>query len=154
MRDLVTYSELSIVNWLSVAAAMAIGPAFMVVGYQMNLAYGAGGAVYMMVCAGGVPMVIIFAGRLRYVAWQLAAVSFALSIFIDNLRMDGDPLGHIRQLMGVGVMFWLASSALSGPLPLALFLVGLQRRRRARLDQTQTEASLRLNQIRRQKLPG
>jgi hypothetical protein len=118
------------VEWLSVATAVAIGPVFMVGGYQMNLAYGAGGAVYLLVCATVVPVLVVFGGRFRSVVRQLAAVSLALSVFVDNFRLEADPFGHLKELTGIGFLFWLMTSVVSGPVPLAYFVHHLTSRKK------------------------
>jgi hypothetical protein len=121
-----------VVEWLSLAAAIAIGPVFMIGGYQMNLAYGAGGAVYLLVCATVVLVLVVFGGRFRFVIWQLAAVSLALSVFVDNLRLEADPFGHLKELTGIGFIFWLVTSVVSGPVPVAYFVHHLiSRKKRA-----------------------
>jgi hypothetical protein len=109
-----------LVQWLSIAAGIAIGPLFLLLGYRTNLMYGAAAYVYLLVCIAAIPPIVALGGRFRFLVWQLAAVSLALSIVVDDLRAEANPLAHLKEFAGVAFGFWLTATVLSSPLPISL----------------------------------
>jgi len=114
-------------DWLCVAAAILLGPAFQVVGYAGNLLFGAAAFFYFFVCACVIPLLVWNASRLRFAVWQLAVFSMMLSVVGDNLRLRAM---HGRELVGVAYVFWVLGTLLSSPLPMYHLLRHLPRRRR------------------------
>jgi hypothetical protein len=111
-----------IVEALSIAAAIALGPAFLFLGYWARLMFAAGAIVYLAVCVAVVPLIVAFGGRFRFVVWQLAALSLALSVVIDDLSIEAVPSAHLKEYTGVAVGFWAIATVLSSPLPIFLFV--------------------------------
>jgi hypothetical protein len=114
-------------EWLSVLAAIAIGPVFLVLGYSANLMFGLAAAAYFWVCAVVVPLLTYAAGRLKFVVWQLAVVDLALSTVADDLRVGMRM--HAREVFSVSYTFWVLGTFLSSPLPIYFLLRPLPRRR-------------------------
>jgi hypothetical protein len=122
--------ERPIVEWSSVAAAISMGPLFIIVLNQLGLVYLAGFFFYILVWVLVVPVIVRLGGRFGYLDWQLAAVSLAVTVFVKNLRVETCPTPTVWKLGAVGLGFWLASSVLSSPLPLARFVESRRERRR------------------------
>src|SRR5271169_5425044 len=72
-------------------AATALGPIFLKIGDALGLVYGAGAIAYFLVCILVVPLLTLAAGRLKYLAWQLAVVSLSLTTLGDSLRLGVMP---------------------------------------------------------------
>lgn len=113
--------------WLSVVAAIAIGPVFILLGYAMGLVYGAAGLAYLVCCAAVVPLVTAIAGRMWFFSWQLAVASLTWAVIGDNLRLNSI---HGREILSVAYGFWAIGTLLSSPLPIWLVLHPLKRRQR------------------------
>jgi len=114
-------------DWLSVAGAIAIGPAFQVTGYAGNFVFGAAAYFYFWVCACVIPLLVWSALRLRIAVWQIAVLSMALSVVGDNLRLHAI---RGREMLQVGYGFWVLGTLLSSPFPLYLLLRPLPRGRK------------------------
>lgn len=117
-------------EWLSIPASISIGPLFLLLGYEMNLMFGAGAAIYFAICLSVVPLVVAFGGRFRFLVWQLGALSLALSVVIDDLRVEANPGAHLKEYAGVGLAFWAIASVLSAPLPIFFIFQMVHARKR------------------------
>src|SRR5579863_9275557 len=107
---------------LSVAAAVALGPIFLFLGYRANLMFAAGAIAYLALCVAVVPLIVAFGGRFRFLVWQLAALSLALSVVIDDLSVEAVPSAHVKEFTGVAFGFWAIATVLSSPLPIFLLV--------------------------------
>jgi hypothetical protein len=115
-------------EWISCVAAIVIGPAFLLVGYHVpNLLFGAAAGADILVCAIVVPLLALAAGRLKFLAWQLAIISMVLAVIGDNLRLNAI---HRSQIPSVAYVFWAGGTLLSSPLPIYLLLKPLALRQR------------------------
>ena len=115
-------------DWMSVVAAIAIGPVFLSIGYATpGLIFGAAAAAYFLGCAIVVPLLTLVAGRLKFSTWQLAIVSFTFTVIGDNLRLGSM---HRSEILRVAYVFWALGTLLSSPLPIYFLLRPLTWRRR------------------------
>jgi hypothetical protein len=117
----------ALLPWLSVVAAIAIGPVFIYMGYAMGLVYGAAGLAYLFCCAAIVPLVTAIAGRIWFFSWQLAVASLTCALIRDDLRLNSI---HGREITSVAYGFWAFGTLLSSPLPIWLVLHPLKPRQR------------------------
>jgi hypothetical protein len=114
-------------EWITLVAAIAIGPAFLLIGYQSpGLVFQAAGA-YILVCAIVVPLLTLAAGPLKVPAWQLAIISITLAVIGDNLRMNAI---HRSEIPSTAYVFWASGTLLSSPLPIYFVLRPLALRQR------------------------
>lgn len=118
-----------IVEGLSIAAAIALGPVFLFLGYRAHLMFAAGAIAYFALCVAVVPLIVAFGGRFRFLVWQLAALSLALSVVIDDLSIEAVPSAHLKEFTGVAFGFWAIATVLSSPLPIFLFVQRWRARR-------------------------
>jgi hypothetical protein len=123
------FARLRIVNRLSIPAALALGPITLFLGYKMNLVFGVAAWYFFLVSLTAIPVVIALAGPFRFLVWQLAALSLAVSIAVDDLRLEAAPLSHLREYAGVGLVIWAIATILSSGLPI-IFLVQKLRARK------------------------
>jgi hypothetical protein len=115
-------------EWISLIAAVAIGPAFLLIGYHIpGLIFRAAAEAYILLCAIIVPLLTLAAGRLKFVAWQLAVISIILAMVGDNLRLNANYRSEIPSLAYV---FWAIGTLLSSPLPIYFLLKPLALRQR------------------------
>jgi hypothetical protein len=114
-------------EWVSVAAAGAIGPVFVIVGNSAGLVFRAGAVAFILICVFIVPVLTLAADRLKFLAWQLAIVSIVLAVVGDNIRLNAI---HRSQIPTVAFVFWAGGTLLSSPLPIYLLLKPLSSRRR------------------------
>jgi len=114
-------------EWVSVAAASAIGPVFVIVGYSTGLVFDAGAVALVLLCVLIVPVLTLAAGRLKFLAWQLAIVSIVLAAVGDNLRLNAI---HRSEVPSVAFGFWAGGTLLSSPLPIYFLLKQLRSRQR------------------------
>ena len=115
-------------EWISFAAAIALGPTFLLIGYQIHgLVFGAAAGAGIIVCAVVVPLLTIAAGRIKFLAWQVAIVSLTLAVLWDNLRLNAIQRGDIASMVYV---FWAGGTLLSSPLPIYFLLRWVPARRR------------------------
>jgi hypothetical protein len=115
-------------EWLSLAAAIAIGPAFLLIGYQIpGLIYGAAAGAYILLCAIIVPLLTLAAGRLKFLVWQLAIVSTMSAVIGDDLRLNAV---YRSELSSLAYVFWASGTLLSSPLPIYFLLKPLAMRQR------------------------
>jgi hypothetical protein len=121
------FSSRALLPWLSVAAAIAIGPIFVCVGYAMRLVYGLAALAYFFCCAAIVPLITAIGGRIWFLSWQLAIVSLVAAVIEDNLRLNAI---HGREIVSVAYGFWAIGAVLSSPLPIFLLLHPLKPRQR------------------------
>jgi hypothetical protein len=117
-----------LVEWISLVAAVAAGPAFLLVGYHVSglvfrAAAGAGLIVFILV----VPLLVALAGALRFIVWQVAIASMTVTVIADDLRLHAM---HQSEIAPTTFVFWAAGTLLSSPLPIYLFLKGLRGRER------------------------
>src|SRR5881296_2722705 len=129
MRKVHAYlANVHLLNWMSVVAAIAIGPVFLSIGYAIpGLTFGTAAATYFLCCAIVVPLLTLVAGRLKFSTWQLAIVSFTFTVIGDNLRLGSM---HRNEIVWVTYVFWAIGTLLSSPLPIYFLLRPLPRRRR------------------------
>ena len=93
-------------DWMSVVAAIAIGPVFLSIGYATpGLIFGAAAAAYFLGCAIVVPLLTLVAGRLKFLTWQLAIVSCTFTVIGDNLRLGSM---HRSEILRVPMYFGLS----------------------------------------------
>jgi len=114
-------------EWVSVAAAAAIGPVFVIVGYSTGVVFGAGAVALVLLCVFIVPVLTLAADRSKFLAWQLAIVSIVLAVVGDNLRLNTI---HRSQVPSVAFGFWAGGTLLSSPLPIYFLLKPLRSRQR------------------------
>jgi hypothetical protein len=115
-----------ILEWLSILGALAIGPLFVVFGYWQRLMFGVAAWFYFLTCALVVPLLILAGGRLKFVVWQLAVLSLALSVIADDLRV-GMRL-HVGETASTTFKFWAVGTLLSAPAPVYFILLLLGQR--------------------------
>ena len=104
---------------IATIAALALGPVFLTIGYFRGLVFAAGPLAYFLVCIVIVPFLTFAAGRLKFLAWQLAIISLTLSVVGDDLRLGIMPSTRI---LVFGCRFWAVGSLLSSPLPIYFLL--------------------------------
>lgn len=115
-------------EWIVLVAAVAIGPAFLLIGYQIpGLVFGAAAAADVLLCAIVVPLLTLAAGRLKFLVWQLAIISIVLAVIGDNLRVNAI---NRSQIPSVAYVFWAGGTLLSSPLPIYFLLKPLALRQR------------------------
>jgi hypothetical protein len=107
-------------EWLSLVAAIALGPAFLLVGGQVP-------GSYVIVCVLVVPLLTLAAGRLKFMAWQVAILSMTLTVIADNLR---DNAIHGGEIPWTVYVFWAMGTLCSSPLPVHGMLRRLGPRKR------------------------
>jgi hypothetical protein len=113
---------------VSLAAALAIGPAFLLAGHRIpGLMLGAAAGAYILICSVVVPLLTIAAGRLKFVVWQLAIISIAAAVVGDNLRLNAI---HRSEIPSVAYVLWAGGTLLSSPLPVYFLLKPLAPRQR------------------------
>jgi hypothetical protein len=114
-------------DWISLVAALAIGPVSLI-GYEIpGLIFGAAAAFYFLYCAIVVPLVTFIAGRLKFLTWQLAIISLTLTVVGDNLRLGPMPSSEIAR---VAFVLWTSGTLLSSPVPIYFLLRPLTWRQR------------------------
>lgn len=115
-------------EWISLVAALAIGPAFLLIGYQIpGLIFGAAAGANIVLCAFVVPSLTLAAGRFKFLVWQVAVISIVLAVIGDNLRLNAI---HRSQIPSLAYVFWAGGTLLSSPLPIYLLLRPLAPRQR------------------------
>lgn len=114
-------------QWLSIAGAVALGPLFTLVGYALHLIFAPAAYFYLACCIFAVPLLMIAAGRYRFLVWQLAVLSLALAVLGDNLRLHAI---RYNQVPGLVFGFWAFGVLFSSPLPVYFLLRPLKGRRR------------------------
>ena len=99
--------------------AVVQGPLFILACDSMHLVYGAGAVFFVLWCALVLPWIILLSRNFRFVTWQEAVLSLALSAIGDNLR-----IGAIdrRELLKVLFVFWAVGNLLSSPVPTYVLL--------------------------------
>jgi hypothetical protein len=115
-------------EWTSLVAAIAIGPAFLLLGRHIpGLIFGAAASANILLCAIVVPLLTAAAGRFKFLAWQVAIISIALAVVGDNLRLNAI---HRNEIPSVAYVFWAGGTLLSSPLPIYFLLKPLAPRQR------------------------
>jgi hypothetical protein len=115
-------------EWISLIVAVVIGPAFLLIGYRVpGLIFGAAAGAYILVCATVVPLLTLAAGRLKFLAWQIAIISIVLAVIGDNLRLNAI---HRNEIPSTAYVFWASGTLLSSPLPIYFLLKPLALRQR------------------------
>lgn len=100
--------------------AIALGPLFLRAGYAIpGVVFGAAGGAYILCCLFVVPLLILGAGRLKFVIWQLATLSLSVAVIADNLRLNAIRRSDIGSVFYV---FWALGTLLSSPLPIYFLL--------------------------------
>jgi hypothetical protein len=112
---------------ISLIAATAIGPIFLVVGYRAPPAFAPAAVGYILVCFLIVPLLTAAGGRFKFLAWQLAIFSIDLAVIGDNLRLNAI---HRSEIPPTAFVFWAGGTLLSSPLPVYFLLKPLAPRRR------------------------
>jgi hypothetical protein len=73
-------------DWISLCAAILIGPVLLGVGSAVpGLIYGAAAMYYFLCCAIIVPLLVVLADRLKAWAWQIAIGSLTLTVISDGI---------------------------------------------------------------------
>jgi hypothetical protein len=115
-------------NWASLAVAVALGPAFIIVGYRIHgLVFGAATGAAIVVCSVVVPLLTMAGGRFWLPVWQVAVISMTLAVVGDNIRLNAM---HRNEIASVAYVLWAGGTLLSCPLPIYLFLHELSPRQR------------------------
>jgi len=115
-------------EWIGFAAAIALGPGFLFIGDRIpGLIFGAAAGAYILVCLIVVPLLTIAAGRLKFFVWQAATISLALSVIVDNVRINAM---HGSEILSATYVFWAFGSLLSSPVPIYFILKPLDSRHR------------------------
>lgn len=115
-------------EWISLIAAVAIGPTFLLIGYHVpGLIFGAAAGAYILLCATVVPLLTLAAGRLKFLAWQIAIISIVLAVIGDNLRLNAI---HRDEIRSAAYVFWAGGTLVSSPLPIYFVLKPLAPRQR------------------------
>jgi hypothetical protein len=111
----------------SLVAAVAAGPVFLGIGYQLpGLMFRAAAGAFVLFGVIVVPLLTLAAGRLKFLAWQVAVVSNSLTVIADNLRVHAV---YRREILSMAYVFWAGGTLLSSPLPI-YFLLKLSSPRR------------------------
>jgi len=115
-------------EWITLAGAVAIGPAFLLIGYRIpGLVFGATTIANALLCAVVVPLLTVAAGRFKFLAWQTAVISITLAVVGDNVRLNAI---QRNEILSVAYVFWAAGTLLSSPFPIYLLLKPLAPRQR------------------------
>ncbi len=115
-------------EWISLVAAIAIGPAFLLIGCQVpGLIFRAAAGAYILFCVIVVPLLIFAAGRWRFVVWQLAIISMVFAVIGDDVRVNAI---FRSEIPSVAFVFWAGGNLLSSPLPAYFLLKPLAPRHR------------------------
>ncbi|MGA8274627.1 MAG: hypothetical protein WB919_23930, partial [Candidatus Sulfotelmatobacter sp.] len=110
-------------EWVSIFLAIAIGPAFLLIGNSIpGLIYRAAAGAYFLCCVLVVPIPIFIADRFKFLAWQLAIGSLALTLVEDNLKSHAMRLTDIKEIAGFVFALWIAGTLLSSPLPIYILV--------------------------------
>ncbi|MFI5114193.1 MAG: hypothetical protein ACHP7J_03535 [Terriglobales bacterium] len=118
-------------EWIVLIAAVAIGPADLLIGYQIpGLIFWAAAAASILLWAIIVPLLTLAAGRLKFLVWQLAITSIVLAVIGDNLRLNGLNAIYRREIPSVAYVFWAGGTLVSSPLPIYFLLKPLALRQR------------------------
>jgi hypothetical protein len=81
--------------------------------------FGAAAIAYFVLCALGVPLLVVAAGRLKFFAWQIAIVSLTSAVVVDNIRQNAI---HRSEIPSVAFGSWALGTLFSSPLPLYFIL--------------------------------
>jgi hypothetical protein len=102
-------------DWISLCAAILIGPVLLGVGSAVpGLIYGAAAMYYFLCCAIIVPLLVVLADRLKAWAWQIAIGSLTLTVISDGIPRS--------QIASVTFVFWALGTLLSSPVPIYFLL--------------------------------
>src|SRR5579871_111006 len=107
---------------LSILATLLLGPISLIAGYRGHVMYGAAAHFYFLVSAVIIPAIVVCGGEYKILTWQAAAISLALSVAIDDLRLEANIGPHLKEYAGIAFGFWAISTVLSAPLPIFWFL--------------------------------
>ena len=94
-------------EWGSIAAAIALGPAFVVLGYQLGLVFRPAAVAGALVCALVVPLLTTAGGRFKLVVWQIAVISMIAAVIGDDVRGNAMPRGRANATLRA--LPWLLS---------------------------------------------
>jgi len=127
MKSASLWSNLHWPEWTAIVLAIAIGPAFLGIGYATGLVFRAAAGAYILCCVVVVPLLTVAGGRLKFLVWQLAIVSLSLTVVEDNLRLKAIHSGEIATLLCV---LWSFGTLVSSPLPIYFLLRPMTARQR------------------------
>jgi hypothetical protein len=114
--------------WISLVAAIAIGPVFLLIGSHIpGLVFRAAAGAYILLCAIAVPLLTLAAGRWKFLAWQFAIISIVLAVIGDNLRLNAI---HRSEIPPTAYLLWASGTLLSSLLPMYFVLKPLALRQR------------------------
>jgi hypothetical protein len=114
-------------DWISLIAAIAVGPVFLKIGYKTGLVFDAAAFAYFLCCMFVVPILTLCAGRLKFLTWQIAILSLAFTVVEDNLRLNAI---YPSEIAGIAFLFWALGTLLSSPVPIYFLLRPLAPRQR------------------------
>jgi hypothetical protein len=100
---------------VGILGSISFGPVFLYLGYKAGVMYGAAFYFALFACLAVIPVLSGMAGRFALLAWQLAAISFALTAVIDDGLKGRDGLQ-------VGFWLWAFATIVSSPLPIWLLV--------------------------------
>ena len=112
---------------VGLVAAVSIGPLLQLLGNLYPALSFAGGALFLLVCAVVVPLIVMLSGRLRFVVWQIAIFSIIISTVTVDLRAQAM---RASEIPSVTYVFWASGTVLSLPLPLFYMLRPLRLKQR------------------------
>ncbi|MGA9389504.1 MAG: hypothetical protein WBV69_03570 [Candidatus Sulfotelmatobacter sp.] len=106
-------------DWVSLAAAVGLGPAFLLIGYQIpGLVFAASAGAWILLCAVVVTLLTAF-GRPKLLVWQVAVTSITLAVIGDNIQTN---VVQRNEILSTAYVFWAGGTLLSSPLPIYLVL--------------------------------
>jgi hypothetical protein len=114
-------------DWGSLVVATALGPAFLLVGYEAGLVFRSAASTVVFVWVVMVAALTIAACRFKFLVWQAAVLSITIAVLADNLRLHAI---HRNEIPSVAYVFWAGGTLLSAPFPIYFLLRPLKARQR------------------------
>jgi hypothetical protein len=115
-------TDLRRTEWAGIVLAFAIGPVFSLIVIAIpDFMYP---GIYVACFVFVVQFVILVAGRLKFIAWQLAIVSSSLAFLADDLRIVAKYHANMypSEVLSVLFVMWGMGTLFSSPLPVYFLL--------------------------------